>query len=60
MKANPVEVSKVGGQFLVIDTRDNYLYGSYSEEMANRAAAQANKRINSERANSVNGKAQLG
>lgn len=59
MLQNPVEVQKSNGQFFVVDSRDNYIYGVYSEEMANRVVVQANKRIYSERANSINGKAQL-
>lgn len=59
MLKNPVEVQKQDGKFFVVDVRDNYEYGSFNEEMANRIAEKANIRINSERANSINGKAQL-
>ncbi|MET0356189.1 MAG: hypothetical protein ABW044_05385 [Cellvibrio sp.] len=52
MNINPVKVRILNGRFLVIDSRDNYLYGQYSEEMANRVAVQANKRISQDRKNS--------
>lgn len=56
MEINPVKVQKIEGRNAVVDTRDNYFYGFFSEEMAIRLASKANDRINKERSNSRTGK----